>query len=174
MKPIIRSGLFSIIASTLVWAVPIAYAGPQIAARPAAEAIVFEHDGRDTAGYVLYAKRDRGREVRIDLGRLTPDSSGTVRASLPALPQGTYQLAVAAYNIAGESSRIYVSPARVTLGGRSPSTSAGRSADPVPQAPAPPRPHRDDAGSKPRAGIFGRLWKVVAGSPDATDKARNR
>jgi hypothetical protein len=77
--------------------------------------IVFQHDGRDTTGYALYARRKGGREQRIDLGFIAPDESHTVRVPLPGLAPGTYVLAVAAYNRSAESPRISVLPPIVTV-----------------------------------------------------------
>jgi hypothetical protein len=116
--------------------------------------LVFEHDGHDVRGFVLYARPEQGQEIRVDLGPVSGDSAGRRSVALPNLPPGTYTLSVAAYNAAGESARAAAAPGRISVavedGGDSPRTVSTDTGGGAVQP----------GGSR---GIFGRIWRVVVG-----------
>jgi len=117
--------------------------------RPTAEnqaavrVIEFEHDGRNTSGYAMYATYDGGKEQRINLGFVAPNARGMVRIQLPRIPGGTTQLAVTAYNQWGESPRV-----PIPFGG---------TAAPLPSV-------QGTAAPRPNSGFLSRLWRLVVGS----------
>src|SRR5262245_8009541 len=133
----------------------------------ALKTIAFQHDGRDTTGYVLYARPDGGRELRIDLGPLHPDPAGTLRVALPHLPAGKYELAIAAYNAGGESAKVVAVPATVNIA-RQPDSRVDRTgskdavAPPIVTADQPAPAAR--TGPAERPGMLRRLWRLIVGN----------
>ena len=124
--------------------------------------IEFQHDGRDVSGFAIYVKKAEQPERRIDLGILVPDDKGWVRAPLPSLPDGVYQIELVAYNAAGESTRIRPQPDRFAManaGGTPPSTSAPPHVTPTTTEQEPKAPAK-------KAGFFKRLATIIVGDDD--------
>ena len=69
-------------------------ADPTVPLNPSS--ILFDHDGRDLAGFAAYITPKDRPSLRFDLGPIRPDASGHVVARLPQLPPGTYSLEVVA------------------------------------------------------------------------------
>jgi hypothetical protein len=139
-------------------------------APPQGSRIAFQHDGRGVIGFVLYAKPENGPELRIDLGHLVPDATGSVTVPMPALPPGRYVIEVAAYNDAGESPRVSASPSRLTVTAGAPGSSPAEAAPPAATAPASapqpveraPSPSAPQA-TTPKSGFWSRFWRFLVG-----------
>lgn len=149
---------------------------------PPRSMLIFEHDGRNVTGFVLYATGvEGGVALAFDLGPLRPDSSGKITAPVPALPNGVYVLEVAAYNQRGESPRVTAVPPRIEVSSapraavtgaeaRKPAGTAPKAAPAAPRA-TQPVPKAEEAApkadeAKRRGGVFGKLWRGVIGSDD--------
>ena len=110
---------FALVAVLLAVQLPYVAASQETRPSVPPRLVVFEHDAKDVTGFVLYMRGSEGALLRFDLGPLAPDASGRISAPLPVnLPNGTYRVQVAAYNLSGESARIDAEPAvtRVTWG----------------------------------------------------------
>ena len=137
--------------------------------------IVFQHDGENVTGFVLYLHQESGSPMRIDLGMLKPDAKGVISAKLPKLQPGSYRAEVAAYNGSGESLRVAAAPPSFVVTGpaaarseanHAPDVTHEPAADPSPKKPAAdPATKTDDSGSK-KGGIGKRFWKVLVGDDD--------
>src|SRR5258706_2048108 len=79
--------------------------------------IVFQHDGKDVNGFVLYLLPEDGSPIRVDLGMLKPDAKGLISATLPKLPSGSYRAEAAAYNGSGQSPRVAAPPPSFVVNG---------------------------------------------------------
>jgi len=149
---------------------------PSQAAQPLASPAVveFDHDGQAVKGFVLYAtRRQDGVQRRLDLGMPSKGKSGRFQAALPALAPGTWQLELAAYNSAGESSRTKAEPSEVRIDppvrtpppAATPPTAkaaATGARTPSPQKPPPEKP----PPPKKKKGAMGKLWGLIVGEDD--------
>lgn len=143
--------------------------------------IVFQHEGKNISGFVLYLEPQTGATVRLDLGPLVPDAKGQYSALLPAVPPGTYKVEIAAYNSAGESPRVPADPA--TLKVSAPAAMSGHSHEgvvsppPARQASEPPKTTQSDNDAKKQSdpkkdgdakkdGVGKKFWKVLVGDDD--------
>jgi len=134
--------------------------------------IVFQHDGKNVGGFVLYLEPQSDSPIRIDLGMLKPDAKGLISAKLPKLPSGSYRAEVAAYNGSGESPRVPAAPPSFVVtapaAGRS---EANRATDVQHEPVADPAPKKaddkktEDTGSK-KGGVGKRFWRVLVGDDD--------
>jgi hypothetical protein len=137
---------------------------------PPAPRVLFDHDGQGVTGFALYAQPEKGKAIRIDLGLVLADRNGGRSVTVPALPDGTYTLSVAAYNRAGESARVGAAPARITVRQKQAAVinaPGQRAPDPLPLPPAEvsasaPPPSPSPVSSKPKKPL-GRLWRAVVG-----------
>lgn len=68
---------------------------------PATTQLAWNHDGVNLDGFALYVDG-----TRSDVGLPTRQPDGSYRIPFPALTPGNHTLEVAAYNLAGESTRI--------------------------------------------------------------------
>ena len=134
--------------------------------------IVFQHDGKDVSGFVLYLQPEGGSPIRIDLGMLKPDAKGLISTTLPKLPSGSYRAEVAAYNGSGESPRVAAAPPSFVVTGPAAARSEANHATHVQHEPVPdPAPKKtedkktEDSGSK-KGGVGKRFWKVLVGDDD--------
>jgi len=148
-----------------------ASAPSQVAQPPASPAVVeFDHDGQAVKGFVLYATRlPDGFQRRLDLGMPSKGKSGRFQAALPALAPGTWQLELAAYNNAGESSRTKAEPSEFRIDSQvrkpppavtPPTAKAPGAGEPSPQKPPPQKP------PKKKKGAMGKLWGLIVGEDD--------
>jgi hypothetical protein len=133
--------------------------------------IVFQHDGKNINGFVLYLQPESGSFMRIDLGMLRPDVKGLISTTIPRLPSGAYRVEVAAYNGSGESPRVAADPPWFIVTGSAATRSEANHAADVPNEPVQdPTPKdmgekkSDKSGSK--TGIGKRFWKVLVGDDD--------
>jgi hypothetical protein len=134
--------------------------------------IVFQHDGKNVGGFVLYLEPQSGSPMRIDLGMLKPDAKGLISTTLPMLAPGSYRAEVAAYNGSGESPRVAAAPPSFVMTGPAAARSEANHATDVRHEPVPePAPKKtedkrtEDTGSK-KAGVGKRFWKVLVGDDD--------
>jgi hypothetical protein len=139
---------------------------------PSPGRIVFQHDGKNVSGFVLYLQPETGSPIRIDLGMLKPDAKGLISAALPKLPPGSYRAEVAAYNMSSESPRVAADPPSFVLTWPAAARSEANHATNVPHEPVPaPAPKKtkdkrtEDSGSK-KSGVGKRFWKVLVGDDD--------
>lgn len=156
----------TIALSSLALVVSLTTAAPAQEGRP--PHVEFEHDGRAVTGFALYAVPEGGKEIRVEMGMISPDRRGVRTAAIPPLPDGTYTIAVSAYGAKGESARVSALPGKVTVKG-------GVQSVALPNAPAPKlqdAPNtkavdQEPAAPKPKGGgVFGRIWKGVVGGDD--------
>jgi len=134
--------------------------------------IVFQHDGKNVSGFVLYLQPEGGSPLRIDLGMLKPDAKGLMSATLPKLPSGSYRAEVAAYNASGESPRVPAAPPSFVVSGPAAVRSEANHAHEVQREPVPDPASKktedkkaEDSGSK-KGGVGKRFWKVLVGDDD--------
>jgi hypothetical protein len=111
--------------------------------------IVFDHDGRNITSFVAYFHRENDPDgtVRVVLipNRVPRDAHGTFHLNLEGLPDGIYNVEIAAINRAGESPRVPTEPRQFVV-------SKGRRGA-----------IRADLGA-PQTGLFKRLWTTVIGA----------
>lgn len=153
-----------VLLTLLVWA-PVAAQSTSELVNPSS--ISFEHDGRNVTGFVAYIATESGPPLRVDLGAIRPDK-GKIVARIPALSPGTYSLAVAAYNPAGESARVRAVPARF----RVTESAALTKAEPRPDQSAVPAADlkKSEQPAKSKRSFLGKVYGVVVGSDEEDTK----
>lgn len=85
-------------------AAPLAAQTPVPSPIPPTTMLAWDHDGVSVDGFALYVDG-----VRSDLALPPRQSDGSYRAPFPALTPGTHTIEIAAYNLAGESTRASLS-----------------------------------------------------------------
>ena len=162
------------LARVSAWVCAIGVSGAMAVAHaqnPLPARLSFEHDGQGVTGFALYAQPEKGKAIRIDLGLVMADGNGGRSVAIPSLPDGTYALSIAAYNSAGESSRIAASPARIAMKNsqmavKVPPATAVSAAPASKAASDPSTPSSPSSAKASKKGGLRRLWGAVVGEDD--------
>jgi hypothetical protein len=125
--------------------------------------VTFRHDAKNVTGFAVYAtRREDGATRRLQIEVPRREENGEFRVTLPPLEPGTWRIAIAAYNAAGESPRVPTDPPELRIEGQSPQKKAKEPPPPKPKV-APKSPSSQPSSSKPKGGFLGKVWRVIVG-----------